>query len=448
MKAAMRATSQVFSKGKVSAEELRQQLGERLPGAFTLFAESMDKTPAQLDKALEQGKVTLDDFMKFSEKLFSTYGKNAEILAQGPEAAGDRLKKEMADLKDELGDILRPMGAQFQKFAAEAVGAFNTVIKRVKEFQVEMMEDNLRKIIDSAEQQIKSVDRILKTLAKQNSDFANDQRRKQIELRAFLVGEKAAAESKLRSQFIPDDFTVGGNVYDGLTGQFKGTVEDLKKVKDGLDKSTESTYNFKEEMQKLIDKSTDLKGNIGRLAVDVTDKLGDAFADFFVEGKRGFADLARSAVKELQKIIIKAMFMKYIADPLLGVFGLKSADGNAIENGEVVKNALGNVYAKNKIVPFAYGGIVNKPTLFPMRQGAGLMGEAGPEGILPLKRGKDGKLGVIAQGGGSTNVVVNVDASGSSVQGDDQAAAQLGEVIASAVQSEIVNQQMAGGLLS
>ena len=76
MKAAMRATSQVFSKGKVSAEELRQQLGERLPGAFTLFADSMGKTPAELDKALEQGKVTLDDFMLFADKLFKRYGKN------------------------------------------------------------------------------------------------------------------------------------------------------------------------------------------------------------------------------------------------------------------------------------------------------------------------------------------------------------------------------------
>ncbi len=59
MRSAMVATAQVFSKGKVSAEELRQQLGERLPGAFTLFAASMNMTPAQLDKALEQGKVIL-----------------------------------------------------------------------------------------------------------------------------------------------------------------------------------------------------------------------------------------------------------------------------------------------------------------------------------------------------------------------------------------------------
>ena len=51
-------------------------------------------------------------------------------------------------------------------------------------------------------------------------------------------------------------------------------------------------------------------------------------------------------------------------------------------------------------------------------------------------------------GGGSTYVVVNVDASGSAVQGDDDSAAKLGEVIAAAVQAEIVNQKMSGGLLS
>ena len=76
------------------------------------------------------------------------------------------------------------------------------------------------------------------------------------------------------------------------------------------------------------------------------------------------------------------------------------------------------------------------------------MGEAGAEAIMPLKRTSSGNLGVEAVGGGSTNVVVNVDATGSSVQGDDRSAEQLGEIIASAVQAEIVNQQMAGGLLN
>lgn len=67
---------------------------------------------------------------------------------------------------------------------------------------------------------------------------------------------------------------------------------------------------------------------------------------------------------------------------------------------------LGGVLGK--VSPFAAGGIVNSPTLFPMRGGTGLMGEAGAEAIMPLARGGDGKLGVRMNGGGATNVTVNI----------------------------------------
>ena len=83
-----------------------------------------------------------------------------------------------------------------------------------------------------------------------------------------------------------------------------------------------------------------------------------------------------------------------------------------------------------------------------MANGMGLMGEAGPEGILPLKRGKDGKLGVIANGGGVGNIVVNVDASGTNVEGEQDQGRELGRLIAVAVQSEILEQQRPGGLLA
>ena len=77
------------------------------------------------------------------------------------------------------------------------------------------------------------------------------------------------------------------------------------------------------------------------------------------------------------------------------------------------------------------------------------MGEAGsPEAILPLKRGRSGNLGVEVSGGGSTNVVVNVDASGSNVQGDEAEGRELGQVLAVAVQGEIIKQQRPGGLLA
>ncbi len=137
-----------------------------------------------------------------------------------------------------------------------------------------------------------------------------------------------------------------------------------------------------------------------------------------------------------------------IVKPLFSFLFPGLANGGVVDGGEIVKNAKGNVFAKNKIVPYAYGGIVNKPTLFPMANGMGLMGEAGPEGVLPLKRGKDGKLGVIANGGGVGNIVVNVDASGTSVEGGQQESRELGRLIAVAVQSEILEQQRPGGLLA
>jgi phage-related minor tail protein len=75
--------------------------------------------------------------------------------------------------------------------------------------------------------------------------------------------------------------------------------------------------------------------------------------------------------------------------------------------GSLFGSALGNVIPQTRIQPFANGGIVNSPVLFPLRNGAGLMGEAGPEAIMPLARGSDGRLGVRMNGGGAT-VTVNI----------------------------------------
>jgi lambda family phage tail tape measure protein len=116
--------------------------------------------------------------------------------------------------------------------------------------------------------------------------------------------------------------------------------------------------------------------------------------------------------------------------------------------GSLFPSAKGNVFAQNKIVPFAYGGVVNKPTLFPMANGMGLMGEAGPEAIMPLRRGRNGRLGVEAASGATSNIVVNVDASGTQVQGDDNRGKQLGSAISAAVQAELIKQRRPGGLLA
>ncbi|MGX9354132.1 phage tail tape measure protein [Roseobacteraceae bacterium S113] len=102
----------------------------------------------------------------------------------------------------------------------------------------------------------------------------------------------------------------------------------------------------------------------------------------------------------------------------------------------IVENILpfekGGAFASGKVVPFAKGGVVSSPVTFPMRGATGLMGEAGPEAIMPLTRGPDGSLGVRAQGGGApVSVVMNI--STPDVQGfqrsQSQIAAQMGRVL-------------------
>ena len=127
---------------------------------------------------------------------------------------------------------------------------------------------------------------------------------------------------------------------------------------------------------------------------------------------------------------------------LLRTFGsmfLRAGMGSFISN--IFPSAKGNVFAQNGIVPYAKGGYIGRPTM-------ALMGEAGPEAVLPLRRGRGGRLGVETSGGGVGSVTVNVDATGSAVEGDDAQASQLGKVIGIAVQQELVKQKRPGGLLA
>jgi phage-related minor tail protein len=95
---------------------------------------------------------------------------------------------------------------------------------------------------------------------------------------------------------------------------------------------------------------------------------------------------------------------------------------------------------------FARGGIVNGPRLFPMANGMGLMGEAGPEAIMPLKRGPGGRLGVESSGGGAYNITVNVNNAS-----DDGSAKRTGRIVASEIKTMIdqrlIYQSKPGGIL-
>lgn len=109
------------------------------------------------------------------------------------------------------------------------------------------------------------------------------------------------------------------------------------------------------------------------------------------------------------------------------------ADGGGFAQGRVMPFADGGSFAQGRVMPFARGGVVTGPTMFPMRGGTGLMGEAGPEAIMPLTRSADGRLGVRAEGGGGRPVQVVVNVTTPDVEGfrrsQSQIAAQMGRAL-------------------
>ena len=159
---ALTATAQVFSKGKVSAEELRQQIGERLPGAFTLFAESIGMTPQELDKALEKGQVSLQDFQTFAQKLFGEYSEAAKAIADSPAAAGDRLQTSMGRLSESLGTLIAPIGAFFQNTFAAIADKIDIAARALADFFKLTGAKKREKLVSDIEDIEKDVNRLLK----------------------------------------------------------------------------------------------------------------------------------------------------------------------------------------------------------------------------------------------------------------------------------------------
>jgi tape measure domain-containing protein len=116
---AMTALTQIFSKGKVSAEEINQ-IAERLPGAFTAIAKAGNRTGPELQDALEKGEVGLNDLMKTAQYLTDQYGASASKMAASAEESGARMTVALDKLKLAIGETYQPIGSEFQESITNA----------------------------------------------------------------------------------------------------------------------------------------------------------------------------------------------------------------------------------------------------------------------------------------------------------------------------------------
>jgi len=181
------------------------------------------------------------------------------------------------------------------------------------------------------------------------------------------------------------------------------------------------------------------------LAQGIANSMGDAFTSI-VDGTKSVKD----AFKNMAKAIIKQLFEVLVVQRLVGSVGVGDKAGSGLAGwlSGTLQADGGAWQGGSQIQAYANGGVVGGPTMFPMAGGkTGLMGEAGPEAIMPLKRGANGKLGVQMEGGGGDNVVIhqnfNFQANGD--ESVKKLIAQAAPQIANMTKSSMLNDRRRGG---
>ncbi len=185
-----------------------------------------------------------------------------------------------------------------------------------------------------------------------------------------------------------------------------------------------------EKVVRVLEEQRQLQESV---ADAIANNMGDALMSM-VDGTKSVKDAFKSMAMEIIKELYRILVVQQIVN------AAKAAMGNFFEDGGVFQGG-------SQVQAYADGGIVGSPTTFPMAGGrTGLMGEAGPEAIMPLKRGKNGKLGVQAEGG-SGDVIIhqnfNFQANGD--ESVKKIIAQQAPAIANMTKKQILDDRRRGG---
>lgn len=214
----------------------------------------------------------------------------------------------------------------------------------------------------------------------------------------------------------------GQDTSQGVAATTNATATAAQKLSSANDNAAESASRLAKSLEDAARAGRSTKEQWRDIAGGIAGDLRTALAD----GENFFRSLQGTASKALDTIADKLL-----NEVLDAMFQVNKGAGSLFGNGGVggIFGAIGSIFGglfadgaafnRGSVVPFASGGIVGGPTSFAMSGGrTGLMGEAGPEAIMPLRRGPDGKLGV-AGGGGRAEVIIRLDPSlRAEMQGD------------------------------
>ena len=374
-----------------------------------------------IDKALEKARAVGDALRK---------GENTSIASQ------------IADKKFELAQIMQEISNQSTTMgtvAGRQMLAAAEITKTADLAQLLVLEAELKKN-DALRKQQKASNK--KTKAP----------KEELSVEAMISLQKAELQYNLEKR----KRLIGTTELEKAHENIRMTIMD--KIRD---KYTElSAVEKKAAMDRLNDAAAYIALEEERVAAlekteqfykDLAGSIGSSFDSNFmsiVDGTKSvseaFKGMAADIVRHLFKVLVIQSMIRAMGGAMSMAGGPMGAVGGALMT---YGNANGNAFSNGNVVPYANGGVVGAPTYFPMSGNrTGLMGEAGPEAIMPLKRGKNGKLGVQADGGGD-NVVIhqNFNFTANGDESVKQIIAQQAPAIANMTKQSILSDRRRGG---
>lgn len=419
----------------ITLANAKKELEDLIKLKGKLVAGSPAKLPIQLatvgagfalDKDETNGKTKPDSTLKKLESSF----KSMETSYLRQIALIDTTGKKSAEVTEQ-------QKLQFDIADGKLAGLNETQKTRLEQLATEV--DRLNSVKKANEENLK-VAEFVATLQAQNANAAasmnaeivgaglGDKERERLRERLDIEREFIDQQSDLQKRRQSNE--ISQNVYDRETAalndalqQRLGLLEDHYKKRDELE--GDWIAGAKNGLANWVDTSSDYYSQVSGLVGNTLDGLVDNMADALNGSKADWADWANSVLSELQKVLLRAILVNSLKSAggsgflgsLGGLFGSASAGGStpsgaydSAASGSTL-NAKGGVYDSPDLSQFR-NGIVNSPTMFAFAKGAGLMGEAGPEAIMPLTRTADGSLGVRMV----DDAVSSISAGGNSIQ--------------------------------
>ncbi len=431
------------------------------------------KLIAEINRRHDVGEMSPEEYaqaLRGVNKLFSGQKTKAYVDDEGSRRL-QQLREQSAVLRTQAQntDKLTESQKKLAVFEQEIAGLHGKKLTSGQKSLLPMQEQIRAQLIENIALEKSNHEReVGKKLLEQTHNLVQESAAKQLEYSnrnaqmtlSPEAYEQMVAEQQIRESFHQRRLQLDKEVADKNSEQYVQQADILASeqqrqldiVRDAEEKKSAIKGDYVAGLKKgLLDWSGDagnVFGQVKSITTQTFEGMASALTNFVTVGKASFGDFAKSILTDLTGMMIKmAMF-----NALKTGMSFFLPTGNDPGPVPMFLNAKGGVYASPSLSAFS-GQIVSNPTLFAFARGAGLMGEAGPEAIMPLKRGADGSLGVRAIGAGqqpaaAPNVYITIENGGNvSSQADPgwgEFGKQMGNIAAQESQ-KVINRNLMPG---